>query len=83
MAISTKFTHADLLVMPDDLKRREIIDRDMFTTTSPTCRHQFISGNILFAFSRYLEVHAVGEIAVARPCFPVLLWPSAISSNHS
>ena len=65
MGISTKFTHADLLLMPDDLKRREIIDGDMFTTPSPTWRHQLISGNILFAFLRHLEVHSVG-IAVTH-----------------
>jgi Uma2 family endonuclease len=30
MVISTKFTHADLLVMPDDGKRREIVDGQLF-----------------------------------------------------
>ncbi len=65
MGISTKFTHADLLVMLDDLKRRKIIDGDMFTTPSPTCRHQIISGNIFFAFWKYLDTRAIGETAFA------------------
>ena len=34
MAISIKFTHADLLVMPDDGKRREIVEGELFVTRS-------------------------------------------------
>ena len=65
MAISTKFTHADLLVMPDDGKRREIVDGELIVTPSPKFMHQEISGRIFAAFIRYLEVHPIGTIAYA------------------
>jgi hypothetical protein len=34
MAISTKFMQADLLLMPDDAKRREIVDGELFVMPS-------------------------------------------------
>jgi Uma2 family endonuclease len=65
MAISTKFTHADLLVMPNDGKRREIIDGDLYVTPSPRYSHQKVSARIFAAFVRYLDTHPIGEIAIA------------------
>ncbi|MFB3924131.1 MAG: Uma2 family endonuclease [Terriglobia bacterium] len=61
MAISTKFTHADLLVMPDDGKRREIIDGDLYVTPSPRFSHQAISAKLFRAFDRYLDQHPIGD----------------------
>jgi Uma2 family endonuclease len=65
MAISTKFTHADLLVMPNDGKRREIIEGDLYVTPSPSYSHQRTSARIFTAFVRYLDAHPIGEIAYA------------------
>ena len=65
MEISTKFTHADLLLMPDDGKRREIVDGDLFVTPSPTLGHQEISVRIFVAFLKYLEAHPIGKILYA------------------
>ncbi len=61
MAISTKFTHADLLVMPDDGKRREIIDGDLYVTPSPRFSHQATSAKLYRAIDRYLDKHPIGE----------------------
>ncbi len=65
MTIGTKFTHADLLVMPDDGRRREIIDGELFVTRSPKFSHQAISRRICAAFLKYLEARPIGEIAYA------------------
>ncbi|HEV2491705.1 MAG TPA: Uma2 family endonuclease [Terriglobia bacterium] len=65
MAISTNFTHADLLVMPDDGKRREIIDGELFVTPSPLSKHQLAVGRIAAAFFRYLDDHPIGELLLA------------------
>lgn len=65
MAISTKFTHADLLVMPDDGKRREIVDGDLFVTPSPLSKHQVAVSRIAAAFFRYLDDHPIGELLMA------------------
>ena len=61
MVISTKFTHADLLVMPNDGKRREIVDGDLYVTPSPRFNHQAIAAKVYLAIGRYLEQHPVGE----------------------
>ncbi|HLW79212.1 MAG TPA: Uma2 family endonuclease [Terriglobia bacterium] len=65
MAVSTKFTHADLLVMPDDGKRREIVDGELFVAASPLSKHQLVVSNIASAFFLYLHDHPVGKLLVA------------------
>ncbi|PYV25839.1 MAG: Uma2 family endonuclease [Acidobacteria bacterium] len=65
MAISTKFTHADLLVMPDDGKRREIVDGELFVTPSPLAGHQLVVSRTAAAFLLFLHDHRIGELFVA------------------
>jgi Uma2 family endonuclease len=65
MIISTKYTHADLLAMPDDGKRREIIEGELFVAPSPLTNHQRILFNLTVAFAKFLEVHPVGEVLIA------------------
>ena len=65
MAISTKFTHADLLLMPDDGKRREIVDGELFVTPSPLLSHQRIVLRLAAAILLYLRDHPIGELFVA------------------
>ncbi len=62
MAISTKFTHADLLTYPEDGKRREIINGDMFVTPTPRISHQRIVQRLARAFEAYLDKHLLGEV---------------------
>ncbi len=62
MIISSKFTHADLLLMPNDNKRREIVDGELFVTPSPNLSHQRISRNLLFALLEFLKQHPIGEL---------------------
>ncbi len=65
MSISTRFTHADLLGLPEDGKRREIINGDMFVTPSPNLNHQRISRNLVFAVLQYLQKNPIGEVLTA------------------
>jgi len=62
MLVSTKFTHADLLEAPDDGKRREILEGQLFVTPSPNLDHQRISLRTELALANYLEAHPIGEI---------------------
>lgn len=62
MVISTKYTHADLLAMPDDGKRREILDGELIVSPSPFLVHQVIVHRLLAVFDRYLERHPIGEM---------------------
>ena len=65
MVIGTKLTHADLLALPEDNLRREIIDGEMFVTPSPIANHQTILIDILSAFLDYFKIHPVGKVFVA------------------
>ncbi len=49
MIANLKYTHADLLTMPDDGKRREILDGELYVTPSPVTEHQRILGNLAYA----------------------------------
>lgn len=65
MVISTKYTHADLVAIPYDGKRREIVDGELLVTPSPNLRHQAIARRITFAFMQYLQAHPTGEVFFA------------------
>ena len=65
MVISTKFTHSDLLAIPYDGKRREIVDGEILVTPSPQVNHQRILLNLAWAFRKYLMEHPIGELVVS------------------
>ena len=52
MIISTKFTHADLLAIPNDGKRREIVDGELIVTPAPKLGHQEILLRLALAFGK-------------------------------
>ncbi len=62
---STKFTRGDLSAFPQDGKRREIIDGELFVTPSPSLRHQDISMRLTEALLLYLREHPVGRLFAA------------------
>jgi Uma2 family endonuclease len=59
---STKFSYADLELLPHDDLRHEIINGEHYVTASPVTRHQRISRRLLVAFQFYLDAHPVGEV---------------------
>jgi Uma2 family endonuclease len=65
MITSLKYIHADLMQMPDDGKRREIIDGELYVTPSPVNYHQKILLNLTGAFWKFLESHPLGELRFA------------------
>ncbi len=62
MSISSKFTHADLLAIPEDNKLREIIDGDLYVTPSPFVSHQRILQNLYDALWQFLRANPSGEL---------------------
>ncbi|MCP9462936.1 MAG: Uma2 family endonuclease [Nitrospira sp.] len=68
---TTKLTYHDYLLLPDDGKRYEIIDGDLFMTPAPVTRHQTIAMRLSHLLMTYLESHPVG-IVLAAPCDVVL-----------
>jgi Uma2 family endonuclease len=65
MITSLKYTHADLLQLPEDGKIREIIDGELYVTPSPLNYHQKIVLNLTGAFWQFLEIHPLGELRFA------------------
>jgi Uma2 family endonuclease len=60
-----KLTYADLLALPDDGLRHELIDGEHFVRPSPGSVHQLIAGNLYFLIRTYLVGHPIGVIMLA------------------
>jgi Uma2 family endonuclease len=68
-----RMTYDDLLALPDDGLRHELIDGEHLVTPSPIPAHQFIVGNLHFIIATYLQKHRVGVVAFAP--FDVVFTP--------
>jgi hypothetical protein len=44
MTVATKFTSADLELMPDDGKRYELIGGELYVSRQPDVEHQYTCG---------------------------------------
>ena len=69
-ATSSKLTYDDYVKLPDDGKRYEIIDGELYVNPAPVPTHQFIITNILEAFRGYARAH--GGRAAGAPIDVVL-----------
>lgn len=74
-ATSTKLTYDDYVKLPDDGKRYEIIDGELYVNPAPVPTHQFIIANIMAAFVSYSRIH--GGRAAGAP-IDVLLGPGNV-----
>jgi Uma2 family endonuclease len=60
-----KLTYEDLLALPDDGMRHELIDGEHYVTPAPTPPHQFIIGNLYLLIGNYLRERRLGVVAFA------------------
>lgn len=60
-----QFTYEDYLELPDDGNRYELIDGELYMSTTPTPNHQFIADNFLVALSNYLKKNPIGKVVSA------------------
>ena len=60
-----KLTYDDLLMLPDDGKRHEIVDGEHYVTPSPFTKHQTVSMNLTKIFVRCLDRHPIGYLLAA------------------
>ncbi len=58
-------TYADYLELPDDGKRYEILDGELFVTASPLLQHQQVSGNLYVILRRALADTHQGRVFFA------------------
>jgi Uma2 family endonuclease len=71
-----KLTYDDYVLFPDDGRRRQLIDGEVYVSPSPNARHQRIAGRLYAAFFNYLAVHSGGEVFSAP--FDVVLSRSDV-----
>lgn len=65
MAHSVRWTSADLELMPDDGKRYEIIDGELYVSKQPSWWHQLICGRAFATLERWSNETASGVVNLA------------------
>jgi Uma2 family endonuclease len=60
-----KLTCDDLLRLPDDGMRHEVIDGEHYVTTSPNTKHQRVAGSLHALIWTYLRTHRIGHVFIA------------------
>jgi Uma2 family endonuclease len=63
--IAPKLTYQDLRAMPDDGKRYELIDGEVYMTPSPNRRHQEIVGKLHVLLYAFVQKRDLGKIYLA------------------
>jgi len=67
----TKFTYEDYLYLPDDGKRYQIIEGEIYTTPAPIPYHQKILLRLAQLVRNFVEERDLGEVFLA-PCDVIL-----------
>ena len=62
MAVAERFTSADLALMPDDNKRYEIIDGELYVSKSPGYEHQYTCGRFIQLLSTWNDEANLGVV---------------------
>ncbi len=62
---AVKFTYEDLLSLPEDGKRHELIDGDHYVSASPSTRHQTVSMNLSWLLRSFLKDNPIGVVFAA------------------
>lgn len=60
MAVTPRFTSSDLAVMPDDGKRYEVIDGELYVTHQPSWNHQFAATRLARFLDEWSEATGLG-----------------------
>lgn len=62
---AVKWTYEDYLLLPEDGKRYEVIDGELFVNAAPRLGHQRIQARLGYALVNYVETHNAGEVFYA------------------
>jgi Uma2 family endonuclease len=65
MTARTVLGYADYVALPDDGKRYEILDGELFVTPAPTPQHQIISGNLVWILEGHVRSRGIGKVLAA------------------
>jgi Uma2 family endonuclease len=61
-APAVKLTYGDLLALPDDGKRHELIDGVHYVMTTPALRHQRVAARVGISMTTFVDAHGLGEV---------------------
>jgi len=62
MPIDIRLTYEDFCLLPNDGKRYEIIDGELFVTPAPLTRHQLVLANLLYYLTDFVKKHGLGRV---------------------
>src|SRR2546423_7832902 len=65
MSATEKFTSADLALMPDDGKRYEIIEGELYVSRQPGFEHQYTCGQLFRFLQEWNEENGTGVAIIA------------------
>lgn len=64
-AVDRYYTRDEVLVLPDDGNRYELVYGELLVTPSPAVSHQLVVGRLFAALHAYVERHVVGRAFVS------------------
>lgn len=65
MPVDIRLTYEDLCLLPNDGKRYEIIDGELFVTPAPNFGHQIVVTNLVAYLWGFLKDHPLGRVIVS------------------
>ncbi len=65
MSTAVKFTSADLALMPDDGKRYEIIEGELYVSRQPSFEHQHTCARLIYFLERWNDRSSIGLVVTA------------------
>jgi Uma2 family endonuclease len=65
--VKLALTYEDYALLPDDGKRYEILDGELFVTPAPSTKHQRVLGNLHLLLGVFVRQSGVGDVLLA-PC---------------
>jgi Uma2 family endonuclease len=65
MPVDTRLTYDDFCLLPNDGKRYEIIEGELFVTPAPRMLHQRIVTRLTRHLSEFVDLHQLGEVFVS------------------
>src|SRR5947207_9904881 len=65
MSTAVRFTSADLALMPDDGKRYEIIEGELYVSRQPSSEHQYTCGELIYFLEEWNRGSRTGLVLTA------------------
>ncbi len=64
-AVARHWTREEVLALPDDGNRYELVDGELLVSPSPRALHQYGVVELLLQIAPYVRVHRIGDLCIA------------------